>query len=266
MTRCYEGNLGMGKTLNMVYDVMQKLKYQVRVISNTPIFFCTSNRKLDEKKDHDFFKKCPYNKQHLNAEYFPEAQKFYEAILKMSHGIIAVDEAGILFNRKFAKLPVETLIKLVQSRKQALDFYYTAQSFNMLDGTFKLITNEVFQCKKYHPFLTPKLPVIKPFAKDKIQFVDGRVFTARVVDPIFCIKRLSSGKRGTGWMYIKYTRKLYPRQYIPAFHAYDTLKIVNMMPVGYRDKNRGRAVTKSADFYEEGEQGVKFVLRPKVTN
>jgi len=130
MIRAYIGLLGAGKTLAMVNDAADiMIKKKKRVISNVPIKF------RNWRKDYE-------------AEFY-QGQEFQDQILKAKNTLVLIDEASLVFPSYFwNKIPGEFLMKFAQSRKYAVDIFYTSQGFNHSVKRLRDITNEVVRCEK----------------------------------------------------------------------------------------------------------------------
>jgi len=143
MIRAYVGNLGMGKTMRMVYDCMEEMKQGTKVISNVNIHFT-------------------YKKKNYQCQYFKYYEDFEHAILTAKSCIVAIDEANSLFDSGFRQaLTREVKYKFMQSRHFGCDMYFTAQRFAGVNVNLRAITNEVMYCYKKRWFGQNRLPLIR---------------------------------------------------------------------------------------------------------
>jgi len=251
--RCYEGELGAGKTLNMAYDAMEMLRWKIRIISNTPIAFCSKKKMWT--KDHQYMYGCPFKGVHYKAEYYPDPDKFFKAVLCFNNGIILVDDALKLFSKDFSTMQKHTFFKIIDSRKERITFWYTVQSFMLCQKILRVVTHEVHQCFKYHAFpILRKLPI---YHDGKFQWIDDIVYTERVVHPTYVTRRLSMSKRGSGHMYLKYYRKLYPRQYVPVYWSYETeLRVKSHSGIATKPQTNGKPFYSLRPIVNSTESGV----------
>jgi len=187
MIKGYIGLLGMGKTLNMVYDLMEILKQGRRVISNTPIDFV-------------------WKKSEYHAEFVNNGNEFQDKLLHEENCVFAIDEASIFFPNYFwNKLSGEYIMKFAQARKYRTDIYYTSQGYNHTIKRIRDLTNIVTKCTTINlPFL--RIPIFRAIDYDP-EFFAQRIISTPAVE-----------KR-----YILRTRTLYPSKYRPVFKAYQTM-------------------------------------------
>lgn len=144
MIRAYVGNLGMGKTMRMVYDCIEEMKQGTKVISNVNIHFTWKGKVYQ-------------------CQYFKYYEDFEQAILTAKSCIVAIDEANSLFDSGFRQaLTREVKYKFMQSRHFGCDMYFTAQRFAGVNVNLRAITNEVMYCyKKRWLGIFTRLPLIR---------------------------------------------------------------------------------------------------------
>lgn len=192
MIKGYVGNLGQGKTLNMVYDIMQimKRKWHRAIVSNTPIKFKHGGKIYE-------------------AEFYGTGDAFERQIIHRQNAVFVVDEASVFFpNNYWNRLPKEYIAKFAQSRKFGCDFYYTSQGLGHTVKRLRDLTNVVVSCKKRKLFGL--------FGPD-IFYADG-------FDPMYFGRALTSRKSFD--RYHIYSRTLYPRQYRFVYKAFNTKYVV----------------------------------------
>lgn len=188
MIKGYVGQFGMGKTLNMVFDLMRLIKRGRRVVSNTPIRWTEGKR----------IYKC---------DFIDDADEFQQALIYERNCTYAIDEAAIyLPNNYWSKLPPEFIMKFAQTRKYNCDFYYTTQGYGHTIKRLRDLTHEVVKCWKQH-FLGLR--------------IFPEVFVSLHYDPIFFGKSITS--RDKALQYVWRKRILYPRDYRKVFAAYNTM-------------------------------------------
>jgi len=151
MIRLYIGNLGTGKTLHMVRDLIEDMKQGATVISNTPIRY-TSGRRV------------------LESITISKSEDFMRALINVSNAIIAIDELAVFFPSDYwSQMPPELTYKFAQSRKMACDFYGTTQGIMHTIKRLRDLTNEVVECS-LHRFFLP-LP-----CRPRVLLPDGRSY------------------------------------------------------------------------------------------
>ena len=135
MIRGYLGQFGSGKTLNMVWDLIQAMARGRKVISNTPI----------ELLYDPFLGK----KRYLKAEFIAEGDRFQWALEHRENCILAIDEAAVyLPSTYWSKLPPALIVKFAQQRKYRTDFYYTSQVYGHAIKRLRDLTHVVYLCRR----------------------------------------------------------------------------------------------------------------------
>ena len=207
MIKLYVGNLGAGKTLHMVRDLMEQMKRGKTVISNTPIRFFD-------------------NKRWYESITIADSKTFLEALINARNAIIAVDELAVFFPSNFwNKISGELIYKFAQSRKMRVDFYGTTQGWGHTIKRIRDLTNQVVQCSRKRFFLP--LPYIsrwvdKKTKKNKWRIGIRRPYLFRGVaywPDFFFHKSLDHRK----WKYYEiYKDMIYPSEAKRIFTAYNT--------------------------------------------
>lgn len=141
MIIAYTGKLGQGKTYTMTQDIVKALNKGVRVYSNYKIFW---NGYKEEKR----WWKTAFIYFGLRRDYiyYPASNLSYwsetEEILDLENGIIAMDEGSVYLNsRNWALLDPEFQRKILQSRKDGLHIYFTAQRIGQIELTLRNLVN-----------------------------------------------------------------------------------------------------------------------------
>lgn len=202
MLRAYIGLLGQGKTLNMVYDLIQEMIAGRRVITNTPIAF--------RHKGKTF-----------RAEFVDDGKEFERMIKKEEDCIFGIDEAAIMFPSYYWKnLPMSYILKLAQARKYKTDFFYTSQGYNHTISRLRDLTNEVVKCRQF--------PAPLPF-----WIFNKPIFQAITYDPEFFDKQIMDEKMEK--RFIIKRKILFYNDYKIVFDAYDTMYRVNHSALGNVD-------------------------------
>lgn len=94
---------------------------------------------------------------------------------------LIVDEANVVMPaRLWERLPVEFLYMLSQTRKRALDFIYTTQSFNRVDKVLREITTYVYK---------PRLFITNPFILMRVeQYIPGDILEDGISVEVYPVK------------------------------------------------------------------------------
>jgi hypothetical protein len=193
MIKAYVGDFGSGKTLNMVWDLINAMYRGRHVISNTPISI-----EFDPIFKHKKWCKC---------EFIPRGDEFLNALAYRQNCIFAIDEAAVyLPNIYWSKLPPELIVKFAQNRKYRTDFWYTSQGFGMAVKRLRELTHRVMLCYR-RSFFGINTFLAKNF---KPEFFRG--------DPT--LKKYQRYYMGS--------RILYPSQIKRVFRAYNTNYVVDM--------------------------------------
>jgi hypothetical protein len=146
MIKLYVGNLGAGKTLHMVRDLMEQMKRGRKVISNTPIRFF-------------------HNKRLYQSITVSDSKEFLSAVINSWNATIAIDELAVFFPANFwNRISGELIYKFAQSRKMRVDFYGTTQGWGHTIKRIRDLTNLVVMCSRRRFFLP--MPSFKRW-KDK---------------------------------------------------------------------------------------------------
>src|SRR4030042_1364052 len=202
MIKGYIGMFGMGKTLNMVYDLIRLMKKGRRVVSNTPIEFIHQGKKI-------------------KSDFIRDADRFQQALIYDRNCSFAIDEASVyLPNNYWHKLPPEFIMKFAQARKSRTDFYYTTQGYGHTIKRLRDLTHVVVKCWKQHFLGLKFLPY---------------VFISINYDPQFYGHSSTSEKKARQYTWGR--RILYPREYISTFEAYNTFyEVEGSAMVNYQTK------------------------------
>lgn len=219
MIRGYLGEFGSGKTLNMVWDLIQAMYHGRHVISNTPIKI--------------LYDPILGKKRWLTAEFIPDGERFQWALEHRENCILAIDEAAVYLPSSYwNKMPAGLIVKFAQQRKYRTDFYYTSQVYGHSVKRLRDLTHVVYICRK--KILFPSIPL--PFFKTK-KAPDGhkykkwsriralQLFIARKYNPAY-MHGEQTYKKHQRFFYG--ARTLYPSQVKRVFRAYDTNYVVDM--------------------------------------
>jgi len=187
MIKGYIGLPGMGKTLNMVYDLREQMINGATVISNTPIAFRHKGKQYEARRiDHE-------------AEY-------RKALVDCENCIFVIDEASVYLPSYFwSKLPGSLLMKFAQTRKYSTDIYYTTQGYNHTVKRLRDLTNFVVKCRKV-----------------RIPFTSLMAFNSTVYDPEFFEQKII-GSPEWAKQYIVSQRTIYPTTAQAVYKMYDDM-------------------------------------------
>jgi len=219
MIRGYLGEFGSGKTLSMVWDLIQSMYRGRKVVSNTPI----------ELLFDPLFGK----KKYIKANFIQEGDRFQYALEHWENCIFAIDEASVyLPSTYWNKLPPGLIVKFAQQRKYRTDFYYTSQIYGHSVKRLRDLTHIVYLCRRRTLF--PRIPL--PWKKT-IRNQDGSTWKKGVSIPalqIFINKKFNPAYMHGEQSKKKYdryyygTRTIYPSQVKRVFRAYNTNYVVDM--------------------------------------
>jgi len=141
MIVAYTGKLGQGKTYTMTQDIVKHLNKGVKVYSNYKIYW-------NGYKEEKTWWKSALVRLGLRRNYrnYPASNLSYwsetEEILDLENGIIAMDEGSVYLNsRNWALLDPEFQRKILQSRKDGLHIYFTAQRIGQIELTLRNLVN-----------------------------------------------------------------------------------------------------------------------------
>jgi hypothetical protein len=219
----YIGNLGTGKTLNAVYDLMENMKRGRKVMSNTPIRF-THKGKVYQSitiTDLDDFNKAFING--FNIDIFMDELSVYLPSQYWNH------------------VKPEFIMKFAQMRKFRCNLYYTEQGWTHGIKRIRDLTNWVWSCYK-RKTLVP-IPNIKIYKNKKGQIADislsrHYLYKATLFPPSFFNHSFSDSKKIS--QYIIDQRTIYPataRRIFPAYNTYFLVKGSNLGKMGLVDKS-----------------------------
>jgi hypothetical protein len=162
MTEAFVGDIGSGKTLNMVKKLIEIMKTGRKVITNTPISFDYKGKTF---KSITIFNSDDFLKVFINSRYVT----------------IGLDEAGIFFPATFwNKVSGEIIYKLAQTRHMGVDLLYTVQGFSHTIKRLRDLTHYVVSCKRrkfWLPF--PHIGRYKDYDNKKDDFLTHRYPTLK---------------------------------------------------------------------------------------
>lgn len=162
MTEAFVGDIGSGKTLNMVKRLIEIMKTGRKVITNTPISFEYKGKTF---KSITIFNSDDFLKTFINSRYVT----------------IGLDEAGIFFPASFwHKVSGEIIYKLAQTRHMGVDLLYTTQGFSHTIKRLRDLTHWVVQCRRrkfWLPF--PAIGKFRDYDQKKDDFITHRYPTLK---------------------------------------------------------------------------------------
>lgn len=137
MITCYFGKLGQGKTYALAEHAIRELKRGRVVYAN---FFIDWRGLPPVKIGNKIIRKAiPAS----NFRKFGSVEEFIE----MEDALVALDEGWIYFDSySMTKFPIETRMKILQSRKDGLDIAYTSQRPEQVHVSLRAMTNEYYEC------------------------------------------------------------------------------------------------------------------------
>lgn len=136
MITCYFGKLGQGKTYALAEHALNALVSGRIVYSN---FYIDWNG-LPERNILGYKQPAVPKSNFRKFGSLPD-------LMNMENALIALDEGWIYFDSYVAtRLPIETRMKILQSRKDGLDIAYTTQRPEQVHVALRAMTNEYYEC------------------------------------------------------------------------------------------------------------------------
>lgn len=162
MITCYFGKLGQGKTYALAEHALRELRRGRVVYSNFHIHWeGLPPTRIGKKIIRPALPKSNFRK-------FDSVGQFME----MTDAFVALDEGWIYFDSyKLTSFPLETRMKILQSRKDSLDIGYTTQRPEQVHVTLRAMTHEYYECEAGRiPFV--RYPIFYRYSAD---IVNGTV-------------------------------------------------------------------------------------------
>jgi hypothetical protein len=215
MTEAFVGDIGSGKTLNMVKNLIDIMKTGRTVITNTPISF--------EYKGKTFKSITIYN-----------SADFLKVFINARYVTIGLDEAGIFFPATFwNKVSGEIIYKLAQTRHMGVDLLYTVQGFSHTIKRLRDLTHYVVSCRRRKFILPfPHIGMYKDYDQKKDAFLLHHYptlkrpvyYEARMFRPDFFRHSILDKKKIQ--QFIITTWNIYPSEARRLFKNYNTTFLV----------------------------------------
>jgi hypothetical protein len=206
MIIAYIGNLGTGKTLNAVNDLMENMKRGRTVLSNTPIHFTYKDKTYSSITitDLDDFNKAFINGQNVD---------------------IFMDELSVyLPSQYWNHVKPEFIMKFAQMRKFRCNLYYTEQGWTHGIKRIRDLTNWVWVCYKHKTSMPiPSIHIYRDRATKKITNLSlSRYWLYKSIrySPEYFSHQIIDSKNRIRFQIEK--RTLYPATYKRIFPAYNT--------------------------------------------
>lgn len=215
MIKAFCGDVGSGKTLSMVHEVLPWVKRGFHVVANIPI-------SAQVWKQNSLLSILRTNKLgqiiQQKAEVVENWSQFFGLFISSTDTIFLMDEAGAwLSNYSWDKVPEEVYNRFFQHRKYNVHLLYTSQDFGFVAKKLRSMTNVVAECEA---------PL--RWGRDKnIPYSQGTPIIVRNVlyKPLYYTQNsysLESEKK-----FIKGRRFIFSGGLREAFIAYDTKKDVS---------------------------------------
>lgn len=207
MIKLYIGNLGAGKTLHMVKDLMEEMKKGRTVISNTPIIF-------------------KYKGKIFQSITISNADNFLKAVVNAWNCIIAIDELAVFFPaHMWSEMPAEVTYKLAQSRHMGVDLYGTTQGLSHTIKRLRDLTNLVVECSPRLFWLPmpvfPEIILSNGKKSRDFDYIRPIVYEGHCYAPDLYNHSIVDPK--TKKMFEIYHDKIYPSTARRVFEAYNTM-------------------------------------------
>ena len=157
MIKAFCGQVGEGKTLSMVNEVLPFLAHNYRLVTNTPfhrraVKFNSFLEIIKRKKVFEFTKSEPIVLDTISD--------FFKDFTTGSRTIYCLDEAELwLENYSWEKVDKRIYNRFYQNRKLHIHLLYTTQFFKFVVPKLRSMTNEVVECS---------VPFRRPFFKPKV--------------------------------------------------------------------------------------------------
>jgi hypothetical protein len=232
MIYAFTGKTGSGKTYQMVRTIYKEWRHGRDVYSNTVLFFLPdpSDRGgftiLDRPEQFSFLEHAVYwiKKTILKRPRANEGHKrghifYFESINEILHvedGVVAFDEAQVLFNaRLWESLPDEFQYKLQQHRKHRLDLYCTTQNLGTIDITYRRLIQWWGHCRETLALFGIRNPSLLSWHSYEIKDID---YLYNTVDD------LQVPSIGSETFFIsRFSKRLYDTFYDIGFKRFKTL-------------------------------------------
>lgn len=144
MIVAYTGKLGSGKTYTMTKDIVKELNKGTKVYSNYKINWYGYEEKRRWYKTLLIWLRIRKPYRYYPASNLSYWSETYE-ILNLHEGIVAIDEGSVYLNsRNWDSLDPEFQRKILQSRKDGLHIYFTAQRIGQIDITLRNLVNTFY--------------------------------------------------------------------------------------------------------------------------
>jgi len=220
----YIGNLGTGKTLNAVYDLIENMKFGRTVLSNTPISF-------------------DWKGKHYQSITITDLDDFNKAFINGFNIDIFMDELSIyLPSNYWNHVKPEFIYKFAQMRKFRCNLYYTEQGWRHGIKRIRDLTNWVWVCHKRKTMIPiPFVKIYRDRKTKKILDVDIRrhwLYSATRYNPEFFEHSFTDPKKIK--IYQREKRTLYPstaKRIFPAYNTYFKVQMTNLGPMSLLNKS-----------------------------
>jgi hypothetical protein len=206
----YTGLPRQGKTLNAVYDIINKMRYGRKVITNTPIWCYIHGRKVV-------------------ADFYDDPDRFKYYFLSSHNATLFCDEASLYFSSlRWNNLGMDFFAKFRQAGKQSCDLYCTSQSWVDTVNSLRRIADTATVCTKRHWIIpVPILDFRHDYYNAKWGFYERRgwclatplVYYMKTVNKGFFTSKAELPQNRQ--KYILNTRVLYPSTFREYSKLYD---------------------------------------------
>lgn len=215
MIKAFCGDVGSGKTLSMIYEVLPWVKRDFRIVANLPI----SSRVWKQNGVREILRTKRLGEMVLRkAEVIEKWETFFNQFITSTNTIFLMDEAGAWFSNYSWKLvPDEVYNRFFQHRKYNVHLLYTTQDFGFVAKKLREMTNIVAECEA--PLRFP--------ADKSVPYSQGTPIIVRNVlyKPLYYTQNsysIESEKK-----FIKGRKFIFSGGLREAFEAYDTKKDVS---------------------------------------
>lgn len=214
MIKAYCGDVGSGKTLSVIAELLPWLKMGYRVVSNIPISSVHPVLAVKEM----WARKNIFKLVRSEAVCIPDIGPFLNEFTSAERTLFFIDEAGAwMDNYSWDRIPPAVYNRFFQHRKYEVHLLYTAQDFLTVAKKLRIMTNEVVECEC----------VIRGPRDKRVPYSTGTPYLLRQIgyNPRFF--NFSTYTIELEKKYIKYRKFLLPGKLKEVFATYDTKKDVS---------------------------------------
>lgn len=215
MIRAYCGDVGSGKTLSAISELLPWIRRDYRVVSNIPITYVYPVLDLAGA----WKRKNPYKLEQKQAVLREDIHEFLDEFTTAEKTLFLIDEAGAwMDNYSWDRIPPKVYNRFFQHRKYEVHLLYTAQDFLTVAKKLRIMTNEVIECECV---IRGARDRSVPYSKGTPKLLRQITYNPRFFN--FSTYTLELEKK-----YIRGRQFLFPWRLEEVFKSYDTKKDVSV--------------------------------------